>query len=424
MQSLPQAVVALAGARDHYQLPLALDEAGLLHSLVTDVYWPADQRWFARSAGALLPRRVIAARYCAGLDSRRVRVSAGAWTAAAVMKAARTLRLNRYKDVALSRKARRVALREGAALFCYSYYASAAFNASTARPAHRFLFQLHPHPQAVRDLLLEEIRRVPQAKASLLAEYELGLSEAEFAALASEPRLANGWVAASRFTAQTLSDQGIPAAQVHVIPYGVDPITFTSRLTPPAADQPFTVVYVGSLSQRKGLTYLLDAVRLLKSKRLRVRLCGRGVVDTRLLAAYADIAVEAKIGLSHSALIRELHSADVFALPSLAEGFGHVILEAMSCGLPVITTPHTCGPDVIESGKHGWIVPIRDSQAIAERLAEGMANRAALAAMGEAAAVRARQFTWERFRAGVRAAYQTMVTAPAGEVASSHVGVG
>ena len=61
MQSLPQAVVVLAGGRDHYQLPLALDEAGLLHSLVTDVYWPADQKWFARSAGALLPRRVIAA---------------------------------------------------------------------------------------------------------------------------------------------------------------------------------------------------------------------------------------------------------------------------------------------------------------------------------------------------------------------------
>jgi len=65
-----------------------------------------------------------------------------------------------------------------------------------------------------------------------------------------------------------------------------------------------------------------------------------------------------------------LRAADVFALGTAREGCCNAVLEALATGLPVVTTPHTCGPDVIEPGKHGWIVPIRDSQAIAERLAE------------------------------------------------------
>jgi len=59
---------------------------------------------------------------------------------------------------------------------------------------------------------------------------------------------------------------------------------------------------------------------------------------------------------------------DVFVFPSLFEGFGLVLLEAMAMGLPVITTPHTAGPDLIREGMEGFIVPIRHSTAIAERL--------------------------------------------------------
>jgi hypothetical protein len=87
MQSLPQAVVVLAGARDHYQLPLALDEAGLLQTLVTDTYWPANRKWFSQSVGKVLPSSLVAARYCAGLDSHRVRLSIKAFGAVALMKA-------------------------------------------------------------------------------------------------------------------------------------------------------------------------------------------------------------------------------------------------------------------------------------------------------------------------------------------------
>jgi glycosyltransferase involved in cell wall biosynthesis len=149
----------------------------------------------------------------------------------------------------------------------------------------------------------------------------------------------------------------------------------------------------------------------LRSRNIRLTLCTRGGIDKRLLAEYADLDMEIKLGLSGGALANEIHTADLFAFPSLAEGFALVILEAMSCGVPVVSTGHTCAPDVMVDGRHGFIVPIRDSKAVAEKLAWGVENRAELAEMGRAAASQARLFTWERFRAGIRNAYARMIDA-------------
>ena len=407
----PKAVVAFAGARDHYQLPLALYEGGLLHLLVTDLYWPADRSWFSWSPFSWLPRPFVSARFCEGLDSRKVRLSGKALMAFALMKSVPKLNLNRHKDKALGQKARRLALRDGAALVCCNYYGYDAFQDQGQRPKYRFLFQLHPHPKTGRRILQEELERVPYAQASLTYEHELSLPPVEFEKLVCEPQLANGWVVSSSYTARTLAEHGVPGDRIHVVPYGVDSSLFVERRAAPSVTDPFTVIFVGSLLQRKGLSYLLEAVRMLRSRQIRVVLCGRGFRDEELLAHYADLNVEVIYGLPISQLISEMHRSDVFVFPSLVEGFALVILEAMSCGLPVITTSHTCAPDVMVDGKHGFIVPIRDSEAIVEKLAWGMDNRAELAAMGEAAAKQARRFTWARFRAGVRDAYKKMIEA-------------
>lgn len=407
VEAHPRAVVALAGARDYYQLPLALHEGGMLQALVTDMYWPVDRKWF--SLGSLLPQELIAARCCPGLRGAQVRVPTLALCASAITKAVRSTRLNRYIDKVLGSEARRIAVRDNSALFSYSYYASEAFKRSGPLVKHRFLFQLHPHPETVRRLLLEEVDRVPHAKSSLLVEHEVSLPEREFDQLSGEAHSANGWVVASSFTASTLADHGIPRGEIHVVPYGVDHHAFAKRVRGPREEEPFTIIFVGSLVQRKGLSYLLDALRLLKSREVRVVLCGRGYLDTHFIGQYSDLNLEVNIGLDRAALVRKIHEANVFVLPSLAEGFAHVILEAMSCGVPVIATPHTCAPDVITEGVHGFLVPIRDPEAIAERLSWGIDNRAELAAMGEAAGEQARRFTWEQFRVGVREAYKEML---------------
>ena len=404
-----KAVVTFAGARDGYQLPLALREADLLEALVTDMYWPRDRAWFCTSFGKVIPDRLLRARFCDGLESTKVQVPRRACVISGFQQVAPKLALNRYTDKSLSRKSRSLAMKKGAAMFCCSYYAFEAFKDRPSCPPFRFLFQLHPHPKTVRTILVEELDRIPMAKSSLSAEPELSLPQRYFQALCSEPHLANGWVVASTFTAKSLIEQGIPCEKIHVVPYGVDDRAFQKRSCPPASCKPFTIIFVGSLVQRKGLSYLLEAVRLLNSHKIRVVLCGRGVSDRFLINQYSDLNIEVCVGLDREQLVRRIHDADILVLPSLAEGFGHVILEAMSCGVPVVATPHTCAPDVIKDGVNGFLVPIRDPEAIAVKLSWGIDNRKELAAIGESAAYQARSFTWQRFRIRARAAYKAML---------------
>ncbi len=405
----PKAVVAYAGARDHYQLPLALSEANLLEAFVTEMYWPADRKIFTRGIGRALPASFVKARFHPDLPSRRVRVPARAFIAEAVRQVLPQLSSHAPKDVALSERSRQIAVRTGAAIFTYSYYGFEAFREGADRPPFRFLFQVHPHPQSIRNILQQELELTPQGSFSLRAEQELSWPQEHFDRLSQEPNLANGWVVASTYTAQTLAENGIPRDKIHIVPYGVDTSAFTKRSKHPDSKKPFRIIFTGSLVQRKGISYLLDAVRQLKSRNIQVFLCGRGTVDHDLINYYKDLNIEVKIGLPRDELIQLMQSCDVFVLPSLVEGFAHVIVEAMACGLPIITTDHTCGPDVMTEGEHGFIVPIRDAAAIAQKLEWGMDNREELAVMGDNAAAQAQWFTWERFRAGARTAYFAML---------------
>ncbi len=404
---LPKAVVPFFGARDHYQLPIALHEQGLLECHLTDLYFPADRRWFQNTAGKLLSDAAISRRFDPLLPSRQVCIARTMLGPAALGIGAGKTRTQRRRDDALGARAARLAAERGAALFSYSYYAASAFEAAGDTVRERFLFQLHPHPASIRQLLTEELERVPQARESILGETEMALSADQLARLSLESTVANGWTVASSFTAETLRASGIPADRIHIVPYGVNHAAFPCRRERPVSNI-LRVVFLGSLIQRKGLSYLLDAVRLLNSRQVELTLVGRGNVDRTLLSHYRDLSVHIKPALNHSQLVSELHQSDLFVLPSLAEGFGHAILEAMSTGLPIVTTRNTCGPDVAQDGVQGFLVPIRNAQAIAEKIEWGLNNRDALAQMGMAAAARSRHFTWNRFREGARHAYARM----------------
>ncbi len=70
----------------------------------------------------------------------------------------------------------------------------------------------------------------------------------------------------------------------------------------------------------------------------------------------------------HASLNQYYSTDNVFVFPSLVEGFGLVLLEAMACSIPVITTPNTAGPDIITDGLERFIIPIRDIEALKEKL--------------------------------------------------------
>lgn len=396
--SVPPAVVVHAGARDRYQVAEALHEGNLLSALVTNVY----------SAST------AADRYGITIPTERVRLSYSAGGAYLVNRVLPRLVPAAISDGWLGTKARQVAAERRDAVLACSYYAFNAFRAGPNRPRQRVLFQLHPHPVTVRRTLRDELENVPEAYDSLSTEPDLSLNPLEFERLASEPSLATGCIAASSHTAKTLIENGVDPQRIYVVPYGISHQDFPARKSAPTSG-PFTIIFVGSLIQRKGLKYLLDAVRQLRSKQIRVKLRGRGRFDRRLLKGYQDIELDIALGDSQSRIVENLHASDVFAFPSLEEGFGHVILEAMSCGIPIIATERTCAPDIVEDGRQGFVVPTRDSALLAERLEWAISNRKTMAEMGQAAAARARTFTWERFRQGVRNAYSELTVSDGGD---------
>ena len=89
---------------------------------------------------------------------------------------------------------------------------------------------------------------------------------------------------------------------------------------------------------------------------------------------------------------------DVFVFPSLFEGFGLVLTEALSQGIPIIATSHTCAPDIMTDGKEGFIIPIRDSDAITEKLELLHEDRELLHSMKRAAIETAQQISWKRYQ--------------------------
>ncbi len=205
---------------------------------------------------------------------------------------------------------------------------------------------------------------------------------------------------ASTFTASTLAEAPQAPARVERVIYGCPTPAASPGET--RRDGPLKVLFVGGLSQRKGMSYLLDAVAKL-GPAAELTLIGRPAGPSRPLEdamkRHRWIAT-----LPHAEVMAEMRRHDVLVFPSLFEGFGLVLVEALASGLPVIATPHTAGPDVLTEGVDGWVVPIRSSDAIAAKLETLHRDRNLLAAMKEAALAKARSLTWDAYRAGVVAA--------------------
>jgi glycosyltransferase involved in cell wall biosynthesis len=158
----------------------------------------------------------------------------------------------------------------------------------------------------------------------------------------------------------------------------------------------FRVLIVGQIGQRKGISYLLRGYRTFQGPGTYLTLVGEYSGDPEALAPYRNLFHH----ISHvpQGVLADLYrQADVFVFPTLIEGLGLVVLEAMSSGLTVITTPNGPG-DLVRDGIDGFLVPPRDAEAITEKLEFLRSNPERRAQMGRNARQRALSFTWEEYR--------------------------
>jgi glycosyltransferase involved in cell wall biosynthesis len=205
-----------------------------------------------------------------------------------------------------------------------------------------------------------------------------------------ELALADHIIVPSEFVRATLMESGDLRASIDVLPYGGPAPSATPRAAS-TSNEKLRLLFVGHLRQRKGLSYLFDAMRAL-DRVASLTLIGPKPVDCAVLSE--ALARHRWLGaVPYERVLEEMRGHDVLVLPSLIEGFALVILEAMAQGLPVITTPNSGASAVIEDGMDGYIVPIRDSEAIVDR-ATRLADRAELSQMSAAALRKAGTMSW------------------------------
>ncbi|UWP88868.1 glycosyltransferase [Aliiroseovarius crassostreae] len=177
-------------------------------------------------------------------------------------------------------------------------------------------------------------------------------------------------VVASEMAKRSFLAEGIDAQKIAIVPYGVNFDRFHPVGTPSA--ERFEVVFVGGLSLRKGAMDLVAGFEAANIANKRLTIIGQ--VDPQveaLLGARLSHPTINRLGhVPHDQLKHHMSRAHVMVMPSIEDGFGMVVGEAMACGCPVIVSNHTGAADIVADGENGYVVPIRAPEFIAEKLEE------------------------------------------------------
>ncbi|MGB5943442.1 MAG: glycosyltransferase family 4 protein [Leeuwenhoekiella sp.] len=234
--------------------------------------------------------------------------------------------------------------------------------------------------RAMRSLLEPEIKARPEWKATMTGFQD---SQDKVARKDQEIELADHIFVASRFTKKTLEQFPKILPPVHIIPYGF-PQTTSCKTYRKIQGSPLKLLFVGGLSQRKGIAQLFEACSSLQETVTLKIIGNKAVQDCQILNASLE-QINWVPSLPHKSILKEMRKADIFVFPSLFEGYGLVIAEAMAQGTPVITTDRTCGADYIDHGKNGWLIEAGNTAALKQQLYNLTQNPEVIAKVGKAA---------------------------------------
>ena len=192
-----------------------------------------------------------------------------------------------------------------------------------------------------------------------------------------------------------------PDLPIQIIPNGVDLPRFTSDYARcPAED--VRILFVSRLIRRKGLQFLIDAIpQIARQAKMPfvIKIVGDGPDMDGFVRQADELGVSRYlrfVGYVHHDKLPEYYlDADLFVLPSLAEGMANVVLEAIGSGLPVVATPVGGSEELIRQNENGVIVPTKDVNALADALIRLINSRELREKMGKRSRQIAAHYSWE-----------------------------
>jgi glycosyltransferase involved in cell wall biosynthesis len=399
-----QIMVAQLGARMHYAVPALLQRARMLAHFYTDTYVGPGSAWHVPAqATSIIPGewRPSALRHL--LDRQERALSSNKVTAFNWLGLAYALALKRARN-------------EEGVEECYFKYGE-RFCELILRHSFEnidgvYAFEGAALPLFLRAQKLGITKILEKCSAPQQLDYELVAAERllwegweppypnrevfqkRIDLEQSEWKAADAIICGSDFVSRGLAQLGVAPEKLHTVPYGVKPPTFSAPRQPWDGRRPLRLLFVGGVSLRKGVQYFYEAIKKVACKQVSARIVGPLIVQLpyqRLLAEVAELTGQ----VPRQEVIRHYQWADVFVFPSICEGSATVTYEALAAGLPVITSPNA--GSVVRDGVEGFLVPIRDAEALAAKIELLLQDRDLLAQMSQNAQARSRDFNWERY---------------------------
>lgn len=407
----PRTLLGLTANNPHTQhLALALHEAGLLDRCLVplaDTRWPAPlrpiRRWIARRQPSLDAR--LRARRLDNIPGDRLHESP-AWELLR-LAADKLIKSPRLTDLlweegehAFARNcARRIALDRPDVFIGVEHGCLEALAAARRSGTVGGLVQLSAH-HAFRDRVLESVlARYPQAESSVSQALRAKAARRD-ARRDAELASAAFIHANSAFTARTLVAAGVAPARILSVPLGApEPADETALRTELRAGSPPRFLFAGNGGVHKGLPLLLAAWPASRpAPGTTLRLYGR--ISPAVIPP-GTVGVELAGSVPRDELWQTMRQASLLVFPTLCDGFGMVVTEALAQGLPVLTTDHCGAADLIKDGVNGFVVPAGDEAVLAARLDWCHRHPRELEAMRPAALATAASWSWAHYRSAL-----------------------
>lgn len=245
------------------------------------------------------------------------------------------------------------------------------------------------HVTAGRAILREEAALCPDFADSIPSD----TPDSVLRRCRAEALEADHLLAPSDYVRDSLTALGVDPRRIVMMPYGADLELFRPAAEPEPGG--FRILFVGQISQRKGIKYLLEAVRRLDLEDVELILAGPLVGRGAGLRPYSG-RFRLLPKLPYDELPRLYRESSLFVYPSLHEGAAMATFEALASGLPVIATPNA--GSVVREGEEGYIVAIRDVEALMDRILQLYSDRALRRSMAKKARARAEGHSWRHYR--------------------------
>ena len=258
-----------------------------------------------------------------------------------------------------------------------------------------------PHIDFQLALLDEEIERLTGEKNRASTRHKLKDK------MLAEYDLADAIIVPSTYSYQSFKDRGFDDKKLNIVPLMKEKNVTRINVTRDKK-QDFMLLAVGFSFYRKGFYYLLKAWRELNLPNAKLILRTTVPKSFSSLLDFPSI-VAVNHHLSNADLIRQYQLCDAFCLPSIDEGFGMAAVEAMAAAKPVIVTENVGMHDLITDKKEGFILPIRNVDAIKESILTLYEDRALAEEMGEAAYQCERRYSQEQYLKTITTVYKKIL---------------